>query len=139
MALEISAYRDSDQDGVVALWREAFPDEPPHNDPVAVIRRKLAVQPELFLVARVGGAVAGTAIGGFDGHRGWIYKVAVAAGQRRHGVGSALVRHAEEALRAVGCPKMNLQIRQGNADVAAFYESLGYAVEERISMGKHLA
>ena len=102
MTIEISPYRDSDHDGVLALWREAFPDEPAHNEPSAVIRRKLAVQPELFLVARVGGVVAGTAMAGFDGHRGWLYKVAVAPAHRRHGVGSALIRHAEGALRAVG-------------------------------------
>ncbi len=75
---------------------------------------------------------------GYDGHRGWLYAVAVDPGQRRGGVGTALVRHAEQMLRDLGCGKVNLQVRATNAAVVSFYERLGYAVEERISMGKRL-
>jgi ribosomal protein S18 acetylase RimI-like enzyme len=134
----IRPFHESDADAVVALWRTVFPDDPPHNDPATVIRQKLAVQPDLFLVARVDGALAGTALAGYDGHRGWVYKVAVHPRHRRAGIGTALVRQAEQALRALGCTKVNLQVRASNAGVVAFYQALGYHVEERISMGKRL-
>lgn len=136
--MEIRPYQERDEPGVIALWREVFPDEPAHNEPAAVIRRKLAVQRELFLVARDGDAVVGTVMAGYDGHRGWIYTVAVRPSHQRRGVGTALLRRAEEALAALGCPKVNLQVRATNAGVVAFYRKLGYAVEDRVNMGKRL-
>jgi ribosomal protein S18 acetylase RimI-like enzyme len=136
--MNIRPYQEADEAAVIALWREAFPNEPAHNVPAEVIRRKLAVQRELFLVAEIGGALAGTVVAGYDGHRGWLHKVAVAAAHRRRGVGTALVRRAEAALRAAGCPKINLQVRASNAGVVAFYESLGYAVEAVVSLGKRI-
>ena len=75
-------------------------------------------------------------MGGYDGHRGWIYSLAVSPEHRRHGVGTRLVRHVEARMSELGCPKVNLQINIDNRDVVAFYESLGYRVEERICMGK---
>ena len=75
---------------------------------------------------------------GYDGHRGWLYAVAVLPAYRRDGIASALIREAERRLLALGCPKINLQVVAANASTAAFYEKLGYAVEERISMGKPL-
>jgi ribosomal protein S18 acetylase RimI-like enzyme len=137
--MDVRPYRAADEDAVIALWRTVFPDDPPHNDPATVIRHKLAVQRELFLVAVEGGRVVGTTMAGYDGHRGWIYTVAVHPGQRRRGIGAALVRRAETELRALGCPKVNLQVRATNAAVVAFYESLGFQVEERVSMGKRLS
>src|SRR5690606_34749784 len=121
-----------------ALWRACFPGDPPHNSAAAAIPAKLEVQPELFLVAEEEGRVIGTAMAGWDGHRGWLYAVAVDPARRRGGVGRALVRAAEARLAALGCGKVNLQVRAENAGVAAFYEGLGYAVEERVSMGKRL-
>ena len=129
----------ADEAAVAALWRQAFPYPQARNDPAAVVRTKLAVQPELFFVAEDRGAVIGTVMAGYDGHRGWLYRVAVHPAHRRRGVGRALVRHAEAALRALGCAKVNLQINADNADVVAFYRRLGYQIEERISMGKPLA
>ena len=67
-----------------------------------------------------------------------MYSVAVSAGERRKGAGTALLRRLEEALAVRGCLKVNLQVRASNAGVVAFYERLGYAVEERVSMGKRL-
>ncbi len=123
---------------MAALWREVFPDEPAHNVPEEVIARKLAVQRELFLVAVEGGEIIGTALAGYDGHRGWVYTVAVKPTRRRRGVGAALMARVEEGLREKGCPKLNLQVRASNRQAVAFYERLGYAVEERVSMGKRL-
>ncbi len=134
--MDIRPYEDADEAGVAALWREAFPEVASYADPGAVIRQKLAVQRELFFVAVDADGVAGTLMAGYDGHRGWIYSVAVRRRCRRQGVGGALVRHAETVLRSLGCQKINLQIFATNREVVAFYESLGYKVEERISMGK---
>jgi ribosomal protein S18 acetylase RimI-like enzyme len=132
----IETYRPAHFDGVKALWEEAFPDDPPWNRAEVAIPAKLAVQPELFFVAVEDGIVIGTVMAGYDGNRGWLYGVAVRDNRRRTGVGAALVGDAEAALRAMGCGKINLQVRAGNRVVVGFYERLGYSVEDRVSMGK---
>lgn len=128
----------SDEAGVIALWAEAFADDPAYNDSAAMIRAKMAVQPELFLVADCGGRIVGTVMAGHDGVRGWLHRLAVAEGFRRRGVATRLVREAERGLRRLGCPKVNLQVRATNAAVVAFYESLGYLVEDHLSLGRRL-
>jgi ribosomal protein S18 acetylase RimI-like enzyme len=137
-SLDVRAYQPTDEPAVVALWLEVFSDDPPHHDPVTSIQLKMATQPELFFVATRGGQVVGTIMAGFDGHRGWIYRVAVSPQHQRQGIGTALMRHAEATLVARGAPKINLQIRASNCQVVGFYEHLGYVVEERISMGKRI-
>jgi hypothetical protein len=82
--------------------------------------------------------LVGTAMAGFDGHRGWVYYLGVDPDYRRRGIGTALMRRVESKLSAMGCPKLNLQIRAHNAEVQAFYEELGYFSEDRISMGRKL-
>ena len=121
---------------VIEVWRKSFGYDTPHNEPGLVIDKKLAVQDSLFFVAVVAGEVIGTVMAGYDGHRGWLYSVAVSPGHRKLGAGRQLVLHAEQALAARGCLKINLQLLATNAAVAAFYTSLGYAVEPRVSMGK---
>ena len=136
--IKIRPYKNSDEEAIIKLWRQVFPAAPAHNDPRADIRAKLDIQPELFFVANVGDKIVGSAMSGFDGHRGWVYYVAVHPDFRRQGIGSALMKHVETALGEIGCPKLNLQIRADNAQVQAFYESMGYCIEDRISMGKRL-
>ena len=85
-----------------------------------------------------GSSVMGTAMAGFDGHRGWLCAIAVHPDDRKRGVGSALVKHAEQALAEKGCCKINLQILTSNQTASGFYEKLAYLVEPRISMGKRL-
>lgn len=136
--LTIRPYDDGDEQDVVSLWREVFPDAPPWNDPSSDIRRKLFVQRELFIVARRDGELAGTAMGGYDGHRGWVYYVAVSPRHRRAGIGAKLMARIEDELRELGCEKLNLQVRAGNDGAVAFYERLGYETEDRVSMGKRL-
>ena len=99
---------------------------------------KLAMNDDLLFVAVEDGAVIGSIMAGYDGHRGWLYSVAVRQSAKRRGVGTALVQRAEAALRALGCPKINLQVRSTNAAVIAFYQRLGFAVEDHISMGRLL-
>ena len=136
--LRVRPYLENDQSSVVALWGEAFADDPPRNEPRAVIDRKLRVQRELFLVGEFQGEIVGTVIAGFDGYRGWVYHLAVHPRCRRRGFGRELMREAEARLKALGCPKLNLQVRSSNAEVIAFYEQLGYTIEDRASLGKIL-
>jgi len=136
--LQIRPYLEKDKPGVVALWEEAFPDNSPWNIPGNDIKRKLKVQRELFLVAEIKGEIVGTAMAGFDGHRGWVYYVAVSKKYRRQGIGKALMEHVEKGLKDMGCPKLNLQVRSSNTEVAEFYKRLGYDIEDRVSMGKLL-
>jgi len=134
----IRPYDEADERAVVALWRELLPDNAPHNDPETSLARKLAVDRDLLLVAVVEGSVVGTAMGGYDGHRGWIYSVAVRREHHRRGLGTRLIRTLEAELKERGCPKVNLQVVAANKEVVGFYEKLGYRVEDRISMGKRL-
>jgi len=136
--MDIRPFLESDEPDVIALWAEVFAYAAAHNRPEAVIRHKLTVQRELFLVAQLDGRLAGTVLGGYDGHRGWVDSLAVRPDLRRRGVGTALMRHVERELASRGCPKINLQVLATNAATVAFYEKLGYSVEERISMGKVL-
>jgi ribosomal protein S18 acetylase RimI-like enzyme len=135
---QIRPYSESDEAAVAELWREVFPGSPSWNHPETDIQRKLSVQRELFLVATLGSDIVGTAMAGYDGHRGWVYYVAVSPRRRRQGIGTALMRNVEQRLASLGCPKLNLQVRASNYEVVSFYEKLGYEAEERISMGKHL-
>jgi ribosomal protein S18 acetylase RimI-like enzyme len=139
MTIEIATYRTEHFAGVDALWRANFPDDPPYNRASASIPAKLAFQPDLFLVALDAGAVVGAIMAGYDGHRGWLYSVSVHRSHRRAGVGVSLVREAERRLRALGCIKINVQVRTTNSQVVAFYQSLGFEIEPRISLGKTVA
>jgi ribosomal protein S18 acetylase RimI-like enzyme len=134
----IRPYTAGDEPVVIALWQAALADAAPHNDPALAIQKKREAGGDLFLVAEVSGTVVGTVMGGYDGHRGWVYALAVAASYRRQGIGRALVRHLEAALADRGCLKVNLQVRASNAAVVGFYQAVGYGVEERVSMGKRL-
>ncbi|WP_321930076.1 GNAT family acetyltransferase [Paraburkholderia guartelaensis] len=145
MSVTIRVFSEADTEAVIALWRQAFPEyndaSRPHRNPRLSIANKLGTQPELFFVATrdADGALVGTAMAGYDGHRGWLYSVAVAPDARRHGLGTRLVRHAENALTALGCLKLNLQVLTDKADVLAFYEQLGYRTDAVVSLGKRLA
>ena len=136
--IKIRPFSEADTDSVAALWRRVYPHAPAWNVPEEDIQRKLAVQRELFLVAELDAEIVGTAMAGYDGHRGWVYYLVVSPEHRRRGIGTALMRRVEEELARLGCPKLNLQVRASNEEVVAFYEKLGYKIEERISMGKRL-
>jgi len=136
--LQIRAYQERDLEPLVALLQAVFPDPAPHNEPRASIRRKLGVERELLLVGHARGRLVATAMGGWDGHRGWLYQVAVAPDARRRGHGRAIVEAIEARLRARGCAKLNLQVLTSNPAAVGFWRKLGYRVEERFSLGKLL-
>lgn len=132
----IRLYCESDYDQVAELWRVQLNLSRAHNNPALSIARKMAHQPELFFVAECDGAVVGTALGGYDGHRGWLYSVAVYKEYSRRGIASKLVDHIVTRLRELDCAKVNLQVMPDNPDGIAFWEALGWVVEDRVSMGK---
>jgi len=127
----------------VALWRHAGL-VVRWNDPYQDIERKLTVQPELFLVAEVvdraadEAAIVGTAMVGYDGHRGWVNYLAVDESRRGGGLGARLMREAERLLAERGCPKLNLQVRSSNTGVIEWYRTLGYEPDNAVSLGKRL-
>lgn len=148
MEWAVRAFERADTESVVALWDEAGLTRP-WNDPRLDIERKLTVQPELFLVVEEseGGdsereaderLIVGSVMAGYDGHRGWLYYLATAASHRQRGVARSLVRESERRLLAMGCPKVQLMVREGNDAVLGFYDALGYERFSVSNTGKRL-
>jgi len=135
--MHIRPFQLSDESAVINLWR-ACELIRPANDPAKDIRRKLAVNPEWFLVGTVDGEIIAAVMAGYEGHRGWINYLAVHPAHRLHGYGRKIMAEAEKLLRAVGCPKINLQVRTANQAVLAFYQRIGYTIDEVVSLGKRL-
>lgn len=138
----IRAFEVGDTESVVSLWEECGLTRS-WNDPRKDIARKLQVQPELFLVdeepADDGGAgIVATVMGGYDGHRGWLYYVAVLPARQGSGVGRRIVARAEELLIDMGCPKVNIQVRSGNGPAAAVWAAFGYSPDGATGLGKRL-
>ena len=137
MSLVVRPFAESDRTMVVELWRRCDLTRP-WNDPDRDIDRKLARDGDLFLVGTVEGAIVATVMAGYDGHRGWVNYLAVDPGPRGERHGATIMRAADERLIALGCPKINLQIRTSNLDAVRFYESLGYSPDDVVSMGRRL-
>ncbi|WP_027011329.1 GNAT family acetyltransferase [Comamonas sp. B-9] len=136
--MEIRVFALQDSEAVVQLWHDCGLYRP-WNDPHKDIARKQSVSPELFWVGvDEQGAVMASIMVGYDGHRGWINYLAVHPRHQRQGHARQLMQRAEAELTALGCPKLNLQVRAGNEAVIAFYESLGYANDHTVSLGKRL-
>ncbi|WP_415854739.1 GNAT family acetyltransferase [Sinomonas sp. G460-2] len=145
----IRSFAEADRAAVVALWHGVGLTRP-WNDPGKDIDRAVATWPDLFLVAEErgagsaddggagGGAVVGTALCGYDGHRGWIYYLAVARSQQGRGIGRALIAEAEARLEALGCPKAMLMVRRGNEQAHGFYGGSGYSEDDVVTFGKRL-
>lgn len=134
----ITTYENEHFSGVEALWQEAFPEDASWNAAAGAIAEKMRFQPDLMLVALEENRVIGSVMAGYEGHRGWISRIAVLKSHRALGIGQDLLREAERRLAALGCIKVNLQVVESNAATVAFYETSGYRVEPRISMSKLL-
>jgi ribosomal protein S18 acetylase RimI-like enzyme len=124
-------------DAAVALWHGAGLTRP-WNDPGADLRRAVEGPSSTVLAAVDGGRLLGTAMVGHDGHRGWVYYLAVTAASRRRGVGTALVRACEQWLVARDVPKIQLMVRHGNEQALGFYQRLAYDVVECSVLGRRL-
>ena len=135
--MEIRSFQIEDTAAVILLWQTCGLVRP-WNDPHRDIERKLAVQPELFLVGYEDTRIVASAMLGYDGHRGSLYYFAIAPERQRQGLGHQLLAHAEALLTARGCPKLNLLVRSANAEVVTFYRRLGYVEDEVLSLGHRL-
>jgi len=132
----IRDYKPADQSAVLTLWKKC--NLGAHKDPVTDIALKLKAGNGWLLVGEVDGEIVATAMVGYEGHRGWINYLAVSPDYQQHGYGRQIMAHAEDLLRALGCPKINLQVRKSNLVVLDFYKKLGFEVDEVVSLGKRL-
>jgi ribosomal protein S18 acetylase RimI-like enzyme len=128
---------DADRAGVVALWRACGLTRP-WNDPNADFARAVGGTPSAVLVSEADGTLVGTVMVGDDGHRGWVYYLAVAPAARGNGYGRQLMAAAEAWLRARGCPKLQLMVRIENAAALGFYATLGLDEQSVVTLGKFL-
>jgi ribosomal protein S18 acetylase RimI-like enzyme len=135
--MEVRPFSIENEQAVITLWQKCGLVQPwniPHLD----IQRKLKVNPELFLVGIVGVKIIATAMGGYEGHRGWVNYLAVDPAFRKKGFGRQLMAEIEKRLLASGCPKINLQVRMDNTSALEFYSRIGYKDDNVISLGKRL-
>ena len=123
--IKIRSYCEEDRAGLFALWSEVFPDMPAHVDPEFDLKTKLNENRDQMLVAVDGDEVVGSAMMGFDGHRGWVYYLAVKQDRRGQGVGAAIVAHLEQCARDFGAATMVINARE---NALLFYEKLGYEI-----------
>lgn len=136
-ALVVRSFEATDRAALIELWRRCDLTRP-WNDPDRDIDRKLTHDGELLLVGLVDGELVATVMAGYDGHRGWVNYLGVDPSARAAGHGAAMMRAAEVRLRELGCQKLNLQIRTSNLDAVRFYESIGYSMDDVVSMGRRL-
>ena len=134
---QVRSYQTSDQSAVIDLWHRCNL-VAPQNEPQKDIEMKCKVQADLFFVGTISSHIVATVMAGYDGHRGWIYYLAVDPDYQRQQIGRRMMEKAEFALKKRGCPKINLQVRTSNRAVIAFYERLGYTNDDVIGLGKRL-
>ncbi|MFC1875103.1 GNAT family acetyltransferase [Chloroflexota bacterium] len=133
----IKPYLPEYEKAVIKLWRKCDLLRP-WNDAKKDIKRKLKVNPELFLIGTIEGNIIATVIGGYEGHRGWINYLAVDPVYQGRGIGKQIMEVVEGKIKRMGCPKINIQTRTDNQDAVKFYESVGYKLDKVVSMGKRL-
>ena len=122
---------------MVALWQAAGLTRP-WNDPHADFDLAVANPTSAILLARDDAELLGSVMTGFDGHRGWVYYLAVDPARRGQGIGRELMIAAEDWLRGHGCPKIQLMVRSGNVEAKGFYAALGYEVQDVATIGRRL-
>jgi ribosomal protein S18 acetylase RimI-like enzyme len=135
--MQIQPYKPEYESAVIELWQKCNLTLP-QNDPKKDIARKLKVNPELFLIGLIDGKVIATAMGGYEGHRGWVNYLGVDPAYRKKGLGRKMMEALEKTLLARGCPKINLQVLVTNTEAMKFYERIGYKKDEVVSFGKRL-
>lgn len=133
----IRPFNERDRQKTINLWQNCNLTVP-WNNPDRDIDLKLQVDPDLFLVMEDQTQIIGSGMGGYEGHRGWIYYLAIAPEYRKCGYGKKLVHEIEKRLKQRGCPKVNLMVRTTNTAVLNFYTSLGYTDSEVVCLGKRL-
>ena len=129
----IRNFKFSDMEEVINLW-DLCGLIVPSNNPETDIELKMKFQPELFFVAESEGKITGSVMTGYDGHRGWLNYLGVHPDHRKNGCGRLLIEYSIEKLKELGCPKINLQVRNSNTAVKDFYKKLGFLEHEVTSM-----
>ena len=137
VALTVKPIEDSDIPEVIALWQRCGSTRP-WNDPAGDIARARKETNATVLLGRNGGAVVASVLVGHDGHRGWVYYLAVHPDHRHKGYGRIMMDAAERWLREAGIEKLQLMVRPDNKSVKNFYQSLGYSEQERVIYAKWL-
>ncbi|MGD8353864.1 MAG: GNAT family acetyltransferase [Pseudomonadota bacterium] len=135
--IQIIQFEEIYRKELIGLW-EACDLVRPWNDPGKDIDRVLADKSGRIFLLLENGRLTGSVMAGFDGHRGWVYYLAVDPGDRQKGRGRRLMDHSEDYLRSIGCPKLNLMIRNSNLGAAGFYSRLGYLRDDVAVMSKKL-
>jgi ribosomal protein S18 acetylase RimI-like enzyme len=133
----IDLYQAGDQDAIVELWQRCGL-VVPWNNPLTDIARKMADSPDLFFTGRIDGKLVASCMAGYDGHRGWIYFLAVAKSEQRKGFAALLVAHVEAQLIELGCPKLELMVRDSNREVIEFYQAIGFNLDPVKVLSKRL-
>jgi ribosomal protein S18 acetylase RimI-like enzyme len=122
--MDIGELTTADRDAAARLWDEAGLTRP-WNDPARDFDRALR-GPTSTVLGAFGGELAATVMVGHDGHRGWVYYLAVARSHRRRGLGRRMMQEAESWLRDRGAVKLQLMVRNGNPEALGFYRQVGY-------------
>jgi ribosomal protein S18 acetylase RimI-like enzyme len=135
--MKITTYKPEHETAVIALWQRCNLTRP-QNNPQKDIERKLKVNPETFLVGLEDGKVVATVMYGYDGHRCWVNYLGVEPSLQKMGLGRQMMEAVEQKVSPLGCPKINLQVRNGNHNALNFYEKIGYKIDEVVSLGKRL-
>ena len=130
-------FRKSDSKEVIKLW-EKCKLIVPWNDPLKDINRKLSIKDNLFIIGEINKNIIASAMAGYDGHRGYIYYLAVLPEYQKKGIGSSLLSIVEKKLLHLGCPKINLFVRNTNIRVKTFYRINNYEFQDSQIYGKRL-
>ncbi len=134
---KIRNYKPDDREAVIEVWDKCRLLSP-QNDPVKDIQKKMEFQPELFFICELNDKIVGTVMAGYDGHRGWINYLGILPEFQKRGAGSLLLNYAVDKLKGLGCPKVNLQVRDTNLGVTDFYIKNGFKFDQVKSMGRRL-
>jgi len=135
--LTVRQFRMEDTDGLLALWDKCGITRWEPN-PRQTIQKKMSHSPDGFLVGLRDEELVASVLVGYDGLRGWMYRLAVAPSSRRQGIGRAMVDSAENWLRGLGCVRAKLQVEERAREAVGFYERVGYEVQQHVSMSRWL-
>lgn len=136
-AMKIRVYEKKDEQELIELWKTCHL-VVPWNDPEKDIQRKLDENPELLFVGLKKDKIISSCMAGYDGHRGWIYYLAVLPAYRNQNYARQIVHHAENVLEKMGCPKINLMVRDTNTSVIEFYKAVGYHDDPVVVLSRRL-
>jgi ribosomal protein S18 acetylase RimI-like enzyme len=135
--MKIRTYQPKDENQLIDLWIECDL-VVPWNDPKKDIQRKSLDSPQLFFVGELDGEIVASCMAGYDGHRGWIYYLAVKSKYQKQGFAASILLHSENALLKIGCPKIDLMVRKTNSEIISFYQKVGYKDDPVVVLSKRL-